>query len=254
MGVQVALGLGRLISGAVLALFCALPAHAQSRFEGWQSTVLAADWRDSDGRTIEAFDNARRDLSAAFRSAGFPDDLHLSVTLNPQKPDHLSPVETLRRINDLAQQQTRGCLFYITTHGSPEKLVFGDTKGIEPVDLATMTRQWCGHRPTVLIISACFSGAFIDALRAPNRMILTAARRDRTSFGCGEGDTYPWFDACVLESLPEASDFLALARLTRACVSRRETEAEIDRPSEPQLFVGAEMQIRLPTLRFNTGL
>ena len=137
-------------------------------------------------------------------------------------------------------------------HGKGDGLA-GEQTPFEPVDLATMTRQWCGQRPTVMIISACFSGAFIDALRAPNRMILTAARRDRTSFGCGEGDTYPWFDACVLESLPEASDFLALARLTRTCVSRRETEAEIDRPSEPQLFVGAEMQIRLPTLRFNTG-
>jgi hypothetical protein len=43
---------------------------------------------------------------------------------------------------------------------------------------------------------------------------------------------------------------LALAAATRACVARKEQTAGIATPSEPQLFVGAEMQLRLPTLRF----
>ncbi len=81
-------------------------------------------------------------------------------------------------------------------------------------------------------------------------MILTAARRDRSSFGCGAEETYPWFDGCVIETLPAVADFLSLAAGARACVARKEQEAGITVPSEPQLFVGAEMQLRLPTLRF----
>ena len=72
-----------------------------------------------------------------------------------------------------------------------------------------------------------------------------------TSFGCGADETYPWFDGCLLETLPTATDFLALAAGTRACVTRKETERGVRLPSEPQLFVGSEMQLRLPTLRFN---
>ena len=30
-------------------------------------------------------------------------------------------------------------------------------------------------------------------------MVLTAARPDRTSFGCGEADKYPYFDDCFLQ-------------------------------------------------------
>lgn len=84
-------------------------------------------------------------------------------------------------------------------------------------------------------------------------MILTAASRERTSFGCGAEETWPWFDGCVIETLPQASDFLALAAGTRACVARKEQQAGIAVPSEPQLFVGAEMPLRLPTLRFERG-
>jgi len=80
---------------------------------------------------------------------------------------------------------------------------------------------------------------------------VTAASRGRSSFGWGADGTFPWFDGCILETLPTATDFLALAAGTRACVARKETERGVHLPSEPQLFVGAEMQLRLPTLRFN---
>lgn len=241
---------GLVFAGALSAVASA--SAAQSRFEGWSSTVIAADWRDGEGLPIEAFDNARRDLSVAIQKAGFPSAGHLSITLNPAKPDTTAPGDALRQIGLAATQASSGCLFYLTSHGEPQRLVFGNTKGIEPVDLANMLRQWCGQKPTVVVLSACFSGSFVDALRAPNRMILTAARRDRTSFGCGAEDTYPWFDACVLEAFPQSADFLDLARLSRACVTRRENDAGIETPSEPQLFVGAEMQMRLPTLRFQS--
>lgn len=242
---------------AALTVALVLPAglgtHAagQSRFDGWSSVVIAADWRDSDQRPIEAFDNARRDLSRAVLEAGLPRDLHASITLNPSRPDGVTPPAALQTIGNTLSNGTRGCFFYLTSHGVPGQIVFGDSKGLTPDSLAVMLRRWCENRPTVVVLSACYSGSFVDALRAPNRMIFTAARRDRSSFGCGEGETYPWFDACFLENLPSADDFLTLAHMTRACVGRRESEAAIATPSEPQLFVGAEMQFRLPTLRFN---
>lgn len=250
-----ALGLGMMLVVALPPLPC--QAHAQpdpsNSFHDWSSVVIAADWRDGQGQPIEAFDNARRDLSRSLLSLGFSPQHHASLTLNPVKPDRVTPIQALERIGSVSTPARTGCLFYLTSHGSPANIVFGDTRGLEPAHLSTFLRQWCGPRPTVVILSACFAGSFVDALKAPNRLIMTAARRDRSSFGCGPGETYPWYDACILQNLPEAAHFLDLATRTRDCVTQKETEAEITIPSEPQVFIGAEMQMRLPLLRFTNG-
>ncbi|MBF0665231.1 MAG: peptidase C13 [Brevundimonas sp.] len=239
-----------ILAAVILLVYGAGPAAAQSRFDGWATAVISADWRDGHGLPIEAFDNARRDVAAGLVAAGLPRDSTIDLTLNPGATRTSSTADVLREVGDLTTRATSGCLLYFTSHGSPEGMVFGDDGTVTPASMARMVRHWCGERPTVVIVSACFSGVFINALEAPNRMVLTAASRERTSFGCGAGETYPWFDGCVIEALPASTDFLALAAGARACVSRKEQEAGITVPSEPQLFVGAEMQLRLPILRF----
>jgi hypothetical protein len=230
------------------AAFCGTPTAAAAggggRFAGWTAAIVQADWRDGRGRPIEAFDNARRDLAQAFVRAGFARETMLDVSLRTEPPQR-----ALQGLQETAAVATRGCLLYFTSHGAPDHLVFGEGE-MTPDVMANLVRRTCGSRPTVVIVSACYSGQFVNALEGPNRMVLTAARRDRTSFGCGADERYPWFDGCVLESLPAAADFLALAAGARACVARKEAEAGVALPSEPQLFVGAEMQLRLPTLRF----
>lgn len=238
-----------------LALGFAASARAQttatpSRFANWSSAIVAADWRDGSDRPIQAFDNARRDLVKGFLAAGFPRANMVDYSLRPDAPQPVSASAVLEGINAAAARGTSGCLLYFTSHGVPTAMVFGDAPRMTPDMMANMVRAACGARPTVVIVSACYSGIFVNALSAPNRMVLTAASRERTSFGCGADETYPWFDGCIIETLPTASDFLALAAGTRACVTRKETERGVSPASEPQLFVGAEMQLRLPTLRF----
>lgn len=222
------------------------PPAAPGRFEGWTSAIIQADWRDGRGRPIPAFDNARRDLVRGFLGAGFSRADMVDYSLQTD-----APATVMAGVRAAAARTTRGCLIYFTSHGAPDGMVFGDAPRMTPDVMANLVRGSCGARPTVVIVSACYAGIFVNALQAPNRMVLTAARRDRTSFGCGADERYPWFDGCILESLPTATDFLALAADTRACVTRKETEAGVEHPSEPQLFVGGEMQMRLPTLRFN---
>ncbi|MFN7129267.1 MAG: C13 family peptidase [Brevundimonas sp.] len=233
---------------SLMVMGCA--AHAQSRFDGWASAVIAADWRDSDGRPIAAFDNAQRDLTTAFQRAGFDPDAMISVTLRPDVPNPVEAEDSLGRFAEAAKRAPRGCLFYVTSHGSPEGLVFGPEATLEPERLIPILRRICGDRPTVVVLSACFSGIFVDGLKAPNRMVMTAARRDRSSFGCAADATYPYFDECVLESLKTAPDFIALSRATTACVAAREQAEGLTPASEPQTAIGATMQLLLPTLRF----
>ena len=222
-----------------------------SRFANWTSAIVAADWRDGADRPIQAFDNARRDLVKGFLAAGFPRANMVDYSLRPDVPEPTSASAVVDGITEAATRGTAGCLLYFTSHGAPNAMVFGLAPRMTPDMMANIVRSACGTRPTVVIVSACYSGIFVNALAAPNRMVLTAASRERTSFGCGADETYPWFDGCIIETLPTASDFLALAAGTRACVARKEAALGATPPSDPQMFVGADMQLRLPMLRFS---
>ena len=80
------------------------------------------------------------------------------------------------------------------------------------------------------------------------RLVLFAAWPDRSSFGCGEADKYPYFDQCVLETLPQVGDFATLGTRVQTCVATRETKEGMKPPSEPQLFIGPALKPMLPLL------
>ena len=129
-------------------------------------------------------------------------------------------------------------------------IVWGADAMLAPRAMDRMIDSWCGTRPTIVVVSACYSGVFVPVLAQPNRMIMTAARRDRSSFGCSADATHPYFDGCVLEAMNGARDFLNLSMRATACVNRRERDEGLRPPSEPQTYVGAQMQTLLPFLSF----
>ena len=234
----------------LLALSGGARAMAAGPFSDWAAVVVAGDYRAHDGTPAEIFDNARRDVSAAFEASGFdPKNVReFSVRPNRYPGEHLllsDPGLIADQLVQLAGQARGGCLVYFSSHGSPAGAVVG--KGTEsPAGLSRVIDAACGERPTVVIVSACFSGVFVPELAKPNRMILTAARPDRASFGCGSTDRYPYFDACMLQVLPQAADFAVLGREAQACVAQREKDTGMTPPSEPQLFIGAQFRPLIP--------
>lgn len=233
----------------LMASAVAAPAAAQSRFDGWAVAIVAADWR-GQGEPIQAFDNARRDLVSGFLAAGFSRETMVDYSLRPDVANPTSAATALRGITEVTGRATKGCLLYFTSHGSPQGIVFGPEMMISPVQMAGQVRNWCGDRPTVVVISACYSGVFKEGLSGPNRIVITAASRTTSSFGCSADATYPYFDGCMLESLPKTHDFIGLANAARACVARREAEEGLTPPSNPQISIGPNMQLMAPTLRF----
>jgi len=238
----------------VFVLAFALPARAASVFSGWSAVVVAGDWHADDGGATEGFDNARRDISAALVRAGFqPHNLRQFSVRPGRYPAHpgKSKVDDIYdSLMDLTARAPDGCLIYFTSHGAPEGIVMDD-RIVPPGVVAGMIDGACGDRPTVVVISACFSGVFVPGLAKPNRMILTAARPDRTSFGCGQDDKYPYFDDCFLQSMPTAREFVGLAAAVRACVTRREAMEGARPPSEPQLWIGPALAPMLPLFGFS---
>ena len=251
------------MAGRLLALIAALAAtllgpaaaHA-SAFSDWSAVVVAGDWHAHDGGPSEAFDNARRDVSIALTNAGFKSQNIRQFSVRPERyadthPEKASLQGIFNAMRDLSGQSAGGCLFYISSHGAPQGALL-DQGILQPGTLATMLDQSCGKKPTVVVISACFSGVFVPTLAKPNRMVLTAARPDRTSFGCGQDNKYPYFDDCFLSSMTGAHDFGALAGAVRECVRKREIAERMSPPSEPQYWVGPQLAPMLPLLAFGS--
>jgi len=230
-------------------------AQAASAFSDWSAVVVAGDWHAADGGPSEGFDNARRDVSAALGRAGFPTQNIRQFSVRPERYADTKPAKSELRgiydaLSDLSGRAAGGCLFYLTSHGVPQGAQV-DQGILRPGTLADMLDRTCGRRPTVVVISACFSGVFVPTLSQPNRMVLTAARPDRTSFGCGQDIKYPYFDDCFLSSIPAARDFGGLAGAVRECVRVREIAEKLTPPSEPQIWVGAQLRPMLPLYAFD---
>jgi hypothetical protein len=239
-----------------LALFWAGPALA-GPFSDWAAVVVAGDWKGAGGGPTEAFDNARRDVAQALLRAGFAPDRMRQFSVRPERyadtrPQPSDPRRIYETLSALAAGDAAGCLVYVTSHGVPQGVLIGE-RIVPPPVVAAMLDRACGKKPTVVVISACFSGVFVPHLAGPNRMILTAARRDRTSFGCGEADRYPYFDECFLQSIARSASFPMLARAVRRCVADREATEGATPPSEPQIFVGGELSPVLPLLSFTSA-
>ncbi|KQY92671.1 peptidase C13 [Caulobacter sp. Root1455] len=242
-----------LVLGLLLPLL-AVPAHAQGPFSNWAAVVVAGDWHAHSGGPTEAFDNARRDIGLTLAGLGFAPDAIRQYSVRPKRYPAVRPSKTdLRAIHDdlrdLATKNTAGCLVYLTSHGAPEGAVLDDDI-LPPSLLAAVVDDACPARPSIVVVSACFSGVFVKPLQREDRMILTAARSDRTSFGCSEDDKYPYFDDCFLSSAPTARDFAALGRAVQGCVARRERDTGAEPASEPQLWIGAGLRPLLPLYAF----
>jgi hypothetical protein len=235
---------------ALAGMLTSTPARADSPYVSWAAVVIAGDWHSHSGGASEAFDNARRDVANGLVSLGFTPAHTLQFSARPKRHGAEGVLASEPRViysalKDLAREANGGCLIYFTSHGNPGGVLVGGDL-LSPRDLAGMLDESCGDRPTVVIVSACYSGVFVRALASPTRMVLTASRPDRSSFGCGEADKYPYFDACFLAELPAAQDFPGLGHAVQNCVAKRERQTHASPPSEPQLSVGSNIA---PTLR-----
>ncbi|WP_291208644.1 C13 family peptidase [Hyphomonas sp.] len=216
----------------------------EAAFKDWAVGILAADWRAGDGTPIEAFENSRKALAQGFADAGFSPDNIANMSLRPRELGgfSLSSEEVFAAFGKQAAAAPAGCLLYFTSHGNTDGIVLGREGFLSPTRMKSLVGEWCGERPTVVVVSACFSGVFLSELAAPNRMVMTAARPDRSSFGCSPDAQYPYFDGCILESLQAADDFVHLASMSKRCVARRERAEHLWPPSEPLSTVGKDVE------------
>ena len=103
-----------------------------------------------------------------------------------------------------------------------------------------------GIKWRVLVISACYSGGFIEPLKDDNTLIITASASDRQSFGCESGNEWTHFgDAYFRQALPNAKAFIEAFPVAAEAVAAREKAEGLSPPSNPQIFVGRAIAEKL---------
>ncbi len=189
--------------------------------------------------SLPVFDNAAGALQARLHAVS-ADVQRLSASAAGAHAASLQNV--LAAVAAMRPQAGQGCFVFATSHGGEhEGLYLSDTDDfLTPRALDAALVRGCGDAPTVVVVSACFSGSFARApMTRANRIVLTAARADRTSFGCQAGRTYTVFDKCLLDSLETSTVWQTVYGLVRRCVSREEVlEGAV--PSHPQAWFGAQ--------------
>ena len=129
---------------------------------------------------------------------------------------------------------------YLTSHGTSEHELVLDQPRMEladlPADELAAVLAPLKNRDKVIVISACYSGGFIPALKDERTLIMTASRADRVSFGCSEEANFTYFgDALFAQALNQTDDLEQAFKLARATVAEREL-ADGFEASEPQIW------------------
>jgi hypothetical protein len=215
--------------------------------------VVAGDWHAHSGGPTEAFDNARRDVSVTLARLGLragrrPPVLGAPQALSGGEAAQDRPAAIHADLRDLAAKNPAGCLVYLTSHGAPEGAVL-DEDILPPSLLAAVIDDACPARPSIVVVSACFSGVFVKPLQRDDRMILTAARPTAPRSAAARTTSTPISTTASCRRR-RAHDFAALGRAVQACVARRERDTGAEPASEPQLWIGPGLRPLLPLYAF----
>jgi len=195
---------------------------------------------DTEGRSIALINNAE--------------------TLTDQPIATVSNLQaTLAFLGNIINTDEDVVLLHITTHGSSDYRLTFD---MPPLELAQLTpsalaRMFAdsGIKWKVIVISACFSGGFVEPLRDENTLVITAADAFHSSFGCSYDSDYTWFsEALYDEALRETFSLAKAFEAAKKTVGERE-RAEGYAPSNPQIAMGSAIAKKLAALekRLSSG-
>ena len=168
--------------------------------------------------------------------------------------------ETLNEIGATIDAEQDVVMVYLASHGSRKHVL---EVALPPLELAPLTApvlrgllDAAGIKWRIVVISACYSGGFIDALKDDYTLVLTASATDRASFGCGnESDSTYFGEALFQQGLAHAESILEAFDAATARVAEREKAAGFKPPSNPQIYVGPAMADKLKELdRGNSAL
>lgn len=152
--------------------------------------------------------------------------------------------QTLQSVANKMDKEDDILFVYLSSHGSSDFRFYLTQPGLS---LESLDAQRLGEilkelpvRHKVIVISACYSGGFVEKIKDDYMMVITASSADKTSFGCSDRATMTYFgeaffkDALFDETSPSVSFVTAFDR-ARDIVKGREAEKGLEN-SNPLIF------------------
>ena len=244
----------RLVTETINAVLPSLPDTRDTYFVGF-APYSAQNVFENEVKHIEQL--FRRKLGAAGRTALLINSRDTVDELPMANGHNLGAV-----LGGIAKKMGPEDLLFLhlTSHGSSdhELSVHFENLGLNDISADELGEIVTSADPPwrVVVVSACYSGGFIEALKSPRTLVITASSEDRQSFGCEHGREYTYFgEAFYRDSLsgldmrgpsPSRSpDFEAAFARALEIVRNREAGENLT-PSEPQIWVGEEIAGMLP--------
>jgi len=136
--------------------------------------------------------------------------------------------ETLKALASKMDRENDILFLFMTSHGSEEhEFTLSQNnmrlRGLKAKELAQLLAE-TQIRWKVVVVSACYSGGFIDPISNDSTLVMTAARHDRRSFGCADNNDFTYFGrAFFKEALPASDSFPDAFRRAEALIRTWET-------------------------------
>jgi hypothetical protein len=164
---------------------------------------------------------------------------------------------TLAAMAERMHPDTDVLALVLTSHGTPDHRL---SVSLPPYRFEDLTPERLrelldesGIRFRVVIVSACYSGGFLEPLASPDTLVITASAADRTSFGCRDGAKWTDFGrAFFAEALRRTGSFESAFRIAEQDIAAREARERVE-PSHPQIFVGTAIREALQRLHTHRG-
>jgi len=217
-------------SGEVDLFFVGFAAYADQdvfRREVEQATVIFEQQFDAIGHTIALINN--------------------KSTINSVP---LANHHNLRRaIGELAGRIALNediVVVFLSSHGAENGTIAVDMQNFGLNDLSAQDLREIFDEAKIkwriVIVSACYSGSFIEQLASPHTLVITAAAADRASFGCAQENEWTYFGRAYFDqALKETPLFIPAFERAREIIAAREA-AEEKTPSMPQVSIGSEIE------------
>jgi hypothetical protein len=161
---------------------------------------------------------------------------------------------SLRALAEAMDTERDVLVVYLTSHGGADFKLAAENWPLEVEDLTAdelrAMLDELGIRHRVIAVSACYSGGWIEPLQSEDTLIMTAADKDHTSYGCGSKSELTFFGRAVFdEQLRKTRSFEEAFNAAVPVIRQREIEGKKnDGFSNPQIFVGRNIRAVLDEL------
>ena len=205
----------------------------------WNDPVFEREASEAAGILARRYDATDRTV---ILSAG-------TGTNAPRKYPSSSPNNfnaALGRIGRVIDPKEDLVVVFVTSHGGQDGAVAIQEKGrmggaLRPLHLRNSLQQ-AGINTKLVIVSACFSGSWIPALASDDTIVIAAAAKDRSSFGCDERRRLTYFGEAFLEGpLARGASLRDAFESARGTVGKWEENQGV-MPSLPEASVGRNLQ------------